>query len=306
MILHIIKSLLPGPAQRKNAVEPSQQDCSQLPLFHKVSQRCSRITTEEYSTSFSSAIRLLHTDLQQSIYNIYGIVRFADEIVDTFHDFNKNSLLEEFKKETYRSLDSGISLNPILNSFQLTVNKYHIDRKLIDAFFKSMEMDLNKCSYDEKGYQEYIYGSAEVVGLMCLHVFCEGNSALFLRLEQPARALGAAFQKVNFLRDVNADYNFLSRIYFPGVDFSNFTQDNKSKIEQDIENDFYQAYKGILELPWKARFGVYVAYKYYFSLFKRIKRVQASRILQQRIRIPNYIKALILVRAGVKNQLKLI
>jgi 15-cis-phytoene synthase len=306
MILHIIKSLVPGASRRKNPSAPSLHDDSQLPLFHKVSQRCSRITTEEYSTSFSSAIRLLHDDMQEPVYNIYGFVRFADEIVDTFHAYDKNYLLEEFKKETYRSLDAGISLNPILNSFQLTVNKYHIDRSLIAAFFRSMEMDLDKCSYDEKGYEEYIYGSAEVVGLMCLYVFCEGNISLFKRLEQPARALGAAFQKVNFLRDVNADYNFLSRIYFPGVDFSNFTQDNKSQIEQDIENDFHNAYTGILDLPWKARFGVYVAYKYYLSLFKRIKRVQASRILQQRIRIPNYTKALILVRAGVKNQLKLI
>ncbi|MEO8582860.1 MAG: phytoene/squalene synthase family protein [Flavitalea sp.] len=277
-----------------------------LQLFHNVSQHCSRITTAAYSTSFASAIKLLHSDLREPIYNIYGFVRFADEIVDTFHDFDKYSLLEQFKKETYQSIASKISLNPILNSFQLTVNKYKIDHTLIGSFFKSMEMDLKMQQYDEGNYNEYIYGSAEVVGLMCLQVFCEGNQSLYKSLQPSAQSLGAAFQKVNFLRDVNADFNGLSRTYFPDADFRNFSIEMKSKIENDIAEDFNDAYQGIKTLPWKARFGVYVAYKYYLSLFKKIKRVQASRILMERIRIPNYKKAIIIVRASVKNQLNMI
>lgn len=275
-------------------------------LFHDVSRRCSRITTEAYSTSFASAIRLLHPDLRQPVYNIYGFVRFADEIVDTFHGHDKAALLEQFRQQTYQAVELGISLNPVLNSFQLTVNGYNIDHHLIAAFFRSMEMDLDKTAYTEQQYNEYIYGSAEVVGLMCLHVFCEGDRKQFLMLEPAARSLGAAFQKVNFLRDANADYHALARTYFPGVDFSNFTAEMKRRIEKEIADDFQQAYQGIRALPWKARFGVYVAYKYYLSLLRRIRRVEASRILQQRIRVPNYKKALIVVRAGVKNQLKLI
>jgi 15-cis-phytoene synthase len=277
-----------------------------LQLFHTVSQQCSKITTQRYSTSFASAIKLLNIDLREPIYNIYGFVRFADEIVDTFHDYDKEYLLQQFKEETYRAIESRISINPILNSFQITVNQYNIDHQLIDAFFRSMEMDLAKTNYDAEGYNEYIYGSAEVVGLMCLHVFCDGNREQFNKLEPAARSLGAAFQKVNFLRDIHADYNCLSRTYFPGVDFNNFTSDMKKEIEEDIASDFEDAYKGIIILPWKAKFGVYVAYKYYMSLFKRIKRVQASRILEQRIRIPNYQKAMIVAKAGVKNQLNLI
>lgn len=275
-------------------------------LFHQVSERCSRITTETYSTSFSSAIRLLHRDLHKPVYNIYGFVRFADEIVDTFHDFDKLLLLQQFKKETYQAIEMGISLNPILNSFQRTVNRYGIDLQLVEAFFKSMEMDLDKKQYDEQGYQQYIYGSAEVVGLMCLYVFCDGNKSAYEKLKYPARMLGAAFQKVNFLRDIQADFNGLSRVYFPDCDFKNFSLSDKSRIEKDIEHDFKEAYQGIIALPMKARFGVYVAYKYYLSLFRKIKRVQPSRIFDERIRIPAYGKALILVRAGVKNQLKLI
>jgi len=275
-------------------------------LFHKVSQNCSQITTEEYSSSFSSAIRLLHRDLRKPIYNIYGFVRFADEIVDTFHDFDKKELLSQFKKETYDSIERGISLNPILNSFQLTVNKYAISNDLIESFFQSMEKDLDRNCYDASGYQEYIYGSAEVVGLMCLIVFCEGDSKLFDNLKPHARSLGAAFQKVNFLRDIKNDTDLLNRSYFPGVDFGNFTPEIKSRIEAEITADFHHAYQGILKLPWKAKFGVYVAYKYYLSLFKKIRKISPARIMEERIRIPNYRKAMILVRAGVKNQLKLI
>lgn len=267
---------------------------------------CSKITTEEYSTSFSSAIRLLHSDLRQPIHNIYGFVRFADEIVDTFHDFDKNTLLAEFKDDTYAAIERGISLNPILHSFQQTVNEYHIDLDLIEAFFYSMELDLNRKSYDERGYQEYIYGSAEVVGLMCLHVFCQGDKKLYIELKAPARSLGAAFQKVNFLRDVKADFEGLDRVYFPGCDFSNFTNEEKARIEEDIETDFHKAYAGILKLPLKARFGVYVAYKYYLSLFKKIRKMEPQRILEERIRIPNYSKAVILAKAGLRSQLNIL
>jgi 15-cis-phytoene synthase len=277
-----------------------------MPLYHKVSQLCSRLTTEEYSTSFSSAIRLLHKDLQKPIYNIYGFVRFADEIVDTFHGYDKEKLLRRFRKDTEEAIAEGISLNPILHSFQMTVNEFNISHDLIDAFFKSMEMDLHKDVYDEKGYNEYIYGSAEVVGLMCLYVFCEGDVEEYAKLKPHAQSLGAAFQKVNFLRDVKADFQHLNRTYFPGVDFSNFDRREKSKIEDDIAADFMHAYEGIRNLPWKARFGVYVAYKYYLSLFCRIRKVQPAKIMQERIRIPNYSKAMILVRAGVKNRVGMI
>jgi len=274
--------------------------------FHAVSNKSSEITTKEYSTSFFSAIRLLHHDLQQPIYNIYGFVRFADEIVDTFHDYDKASLLEEFKKDTYAAIHRKISLNPILNSFQKTVNAYNIDHHLVGAFFQSMEMDLNQRTYDTRNFNEYVYGSAEVVGLMCLHVFCEGKKEVCEKLKFSARSLGAAFQKVNFLRDMNADYNSLSRMYFPGCDFNNFTEQDKKQIEADIHNDFKAAYSGILKLPLKSRFGVYVAYKYYLSLFKKIKNLEPARILETRIRIPDYKKIMIIVRAGVKNQLGLI
>lgn len=233
-------------------------------------------------------------------------MRFADEVVDTFHDYDKVTLLSQFKKETYEALDRGLSLNPILHSFQLTVNKYEIDRQLIEAFFKSMEMDLSKTTYDCEGYNEYIYGSAEVVGLMCLYIFCEGDKKQYNALKNSSRSLGAAFQKVNFLRDIKSDFTGMDRVYFPGCDFTKFTDSDKLRIEEDIQNDFSNAYQGIVNLPLKARFGVYVAYKYYFSLFKKIKRVTPSRILEARIRIPNYGKALIIVRAGVKNKLHLI
>ena len=277
-----------------------------LQLFHTTSESCSRIVTESYSTSFSSAIRLLHKDLQTPIFNIYGFVRFADEIVDTFHDYDKLFLLQQFKKETYDAIQRGISLNPVLNSFQRTVNEYDIDLKLVNAFFHSMEMDLNKKAYDCEGYKEYIYGSAEVVGLMCLYVFCEGKKELYEKLEMAARSLGAAFQKVNFLRDIKADFNGLSRIYFPACDFNNFSMQDKKQIEEDISHDFDHAYQGVVQLPLKARFGVYVAYKYYRSLFNKICKMQPARVLEERIRIPAYRKALIILRAGVKNQLRLI
>ena len=275
-------------------------------FFHAVSHECSKVVTVRYSTSFSSAIRLLHRDLRAPIFNIYGFVRFADEIVDTFHDHDKPLLLEQFNKETFDAIERGISLNPILSSFQKTVREYGIDHELIHAFFNSMKSDLTRNEYDRQGYEQYIYGSAEVVGLMCLYVFCEGDKALYEKLRLPARALGAAFQKVNFLRDIQADFTDLSRVYFPGCDFYNFTEGDKAMIEEDIEKDFRNAYQGILDLPLKARFGVYVAYKYYYSLFRKIKSTDPKHILQARIRIPNYYKAYIVFRASVKNGLRLI
>jgi len=274
--------------------------------FNQASYDCSKAVTIKYSTSFSSAIRLLHTDLRTPIYNIYGFVRLADEIVDTFHDHDKNALLQQCKEQTFAAIAQGISLNPILHAFQETVNRYDIDHELIHAFFRSMESDLTENNYDRQGYDEYIYGSAEVVGLMCLYVFCEGEKNLYAKLEQPARALGAAFQKVNFLRDIKADFNDLSRMYFPGCNFHNFTAADKYQIEQDIAQDFQHAIEGIVQLPIKARFGVYVAYKYYYSLFNKIKSTQPAHILQKRIRIPDYHKAYIVLRASVKNKLRLI
>ncbi|BFG71479.1 phytoene/squalene synthase family protein [Sediminibacterium sp. KACHI17] len=275
-------------------------------LFHEVSQECSRITTEKYSTSFSSAIRLLHKDLRTPIFNIYGFVRFADEIVDTFHDFDKAVLLQEFKQATYDAIEKGISMNPILHSFQITVNQFGIDKELIDAFLYSMELDLDQRKYDRAGYEQYIYGSAEVVGLMCLFVFCEGDKKMYEQLKPYARSLGAAFQKVNFLRDLKADYEGLERVYFPGCDFRNFTSADKAAIEADIQKDFDHAYEGILLLPMKARFGVYVAYKYYLSLFKKIKKVRPQKIMEERIRIPDYGKVFILAKAGIRSQLNLL
>ena len=275
-------------------------------LYQKTSTECSKVVTLNYSTSFSSAIKLLQPALRPHIFNIYGFVRLADEIVDTFHDHDKSLLLDQFEEETFNSINRGISLNPILNSFQQTIKTYDIELHLISAFFASMRSDLSVNRYDRQGYNEYIYGSAEVVGLMCLHVFCEGDKKLYNKLKGAARALGAAFQKVNFLRDIQSDFHDLSRLYFPGCDFHRFTNSDKLQIEQDIEKDFIIAYEGIRNLPLKARFGVYVAYKYYYSLFKKIKSTEPAHILRKRIRIPNYQKMYILLRAGVKNGLRLL
>ena len=277
-----------------------------MDLFHELSQQCSKATTEKYSTSFSGAIRLLHNDLRAPIYNIYGFVRFADEIVDTFHHFKKEELLQEFRRETFAAIERGISLNPILHSFQMTVSQYAIPTHLITDFFSSMEMDLQKTAYNSDGYKQYIYGSAEVVGLMCLYIFCEGNKDIYAKLKPYAQSLGAAFQKVNFLRDLKADYEQLNRTYFPGVDFTNFTPSMKAEIEADIAVDFSHGYEGIVQLPSKARFGVYVAYKYYLSLFKKIKKTAPANILEQRIRIPAFGKAYILATAGLRSQFNLL
>ena len=275
-------------------------------LFHEVSKKCSRIIVEHYSTSFSSAIKLLHKSLQPHIYNIYGFVRFADEIVDTFHQFDKATLLAELRNETYAAIERKISLNPILHSFQLTANHYKIDPDLIDAFFNSMELDLHKRKYNADDYAEYIYRSAATVGLMCLYVFCEDDKILFDQLKSYAMSLGVAFQKVNFLRDIKNDFERLNRIYFPRCNFMNFSDGDKKAIQEDIQKDFDHAYKGIMQLPVKARLGVYVAYKYYFSLFKKIKRMPPHYLLKQRVRIPNYGKAFILAKAGIRSQLNIL
>lgn len=277
-----------------------------IEMFNKVSNDCSRAVTLEYSTSFSSAIKMLHKDLRPAVFNIYGFVRLADEIVDTFHEHDKQFLLQQFQTETFDAIRRGISLNPILNSFQQTVNAYGIDDNLIEAFFKSMQSDLVPTDYDRRKFEDYIYGSAEVVGLMCLLVFCEGDRKLYKELTPAARSLGAAFQKVNFLRDIRSDFQSLSRMYFPGCDFHNFTEADKLKIQKEIESDFRHAFSGILQLPLKCRFGVYVAYKYYYSLFQKICRTNASHVLVRRIRIPNYQKAFIIARATIKNSLQLI
>ena len=275
-------------------------------IFDQLSREMSKMTTKRYSTSFSIGIRFLHNDLRDPIYSVYGFVRFADEIVDSFDGHNKSYLLDKFTKDTYEAIENKISLNPILNSFQEVVNKYQIPHELIDTFLRSMEMDLEKKAYNKDGYDEYILGSAEVVGLMCLKIFLEGDHNEYEKLKKYAMKLGSAFQKINFLRDLNEDYNELGRTYFPGINLNDFNNTVKKNIENDIEVDFELGYKGILMLPKKARFGVYMAYKYYFKLFKKIKRTNAEVILEERVRIPNRNKARILVTSYVRHNLNML
>jgi 15-cis-phytoene synthase len=275
-------------------------------LYDNVSIRCSRLTTKAYSTSFSLGIFCLEKELRDPIYAIYGFVRFADEIVDTFHDFDKQSLLNRFRDDTYRSIEEKISLNPILNSFQHTVNQFGIERELIDQFLKSMEMDLLQKDYNEDGFKEYILGSAEVVGLMCLRVFAKGDSQMFDKLKPFAMSLGSAFQKINFLRDLNADFIGMGRSYFPEIDLKHFDEDSKKRIEQSILVDFAHAFQGIKQLPKASRFGVYVAYVYYYALFKKIRNTPSEMVLSRRIRIRNRHKARLLAYSFVKHQLNLI
>ena len=275
-------------------------------LYDDISFKSSKYITKTYSTSFSLGINLLDKSLHEAIYSIYGFVRLADEIVDTFHEYPKKSMLEDLKSETYLALERGISINPVLNSFQLTVSKFNDDRELIDLFLKSMEQDLYDVVYSDDSYHDYIVGSAEVVGLMCLKVFVNGQQDLYDKLESPARSLGAAFQKVNFLRDVKSDYENLGRTYFPDVDLSNFSIDEKIKIEQDIHQDFTAALIGIKKLPKSSKLGVYVAYRYYLSLFNKIKSIPPNAIMNTRVRIPNSKKIFLTFRSAVKNQLNLI
>ena len=276
-------------------------------LFSQVSQKCSRVVTESYSTSFSSAIHLLHPSMRTPVYAIYGFVRLADEIVDTFHEHEKELLLSEFKEHTFQAIDRKISLNPILQAFQQTVNTFKISEELISAFFRSMEMDLEKTIYNTADeLREYIYGSAEVVGLMCLCVFCDGNHAQYEQLKHTAQALGAAFQKVNFLRDLKADVQGLNRAYFPDFDVANFNATTKSMIEDDIAADFKMAREGIRLLPSQAKFGVFVAYKYYLSLFNKIKKLDSSVIMEKRVRIANFNKVMIVLFASVENKMNVL
>ena len=275
-------------------------------LFDKVSLKSSKMITNAYSTSFSLGIKFLSNRFHDPIYSVYGFVRFADEIVDSFHDFNKKELLADFRKQTYAAIEQKISLNPILNSFQNAVNQYKIPIELIDTFLDSMEMDLENIEYDRAAYEKYILGSAEVVGLMCLKVFLEGDEETYLKLKPEAMALGSAFQKINFLRDLNADYDKLGRTYFPGVDLKEFNDETKRQIEEEIEEDFYQGYLGIKKLPKSARFGVYVAYVYYYSLFTKIKSTPSSAILQQRIRIPNNQKFALLFKSYIKHSFNIL
>jgi 15-cis-phytoene synthase len=272
-------------------------------LYEKTTFGCSKLITQLYSTSFTLGIKTLDRKFHSSIYAIYGFVRYADEIVDTFHDFDKKMLLDRYRDETFRAIEEGISLNPVLHSFQKVVHEYSIEHELIAAFLHSMEMDLFNNTYDINSYDEYIYGSAEVVGLMCLRVFCEGNQDLYNKLKADARSLGAAFQKVNFLRDLKSDFSERGRVYFPGVNFDSFGVDAKKAIEADIQQDFDNAYRGILGLPEGARKGVYLAYVYYLKLFSRIKQTSVTRIQQERIRVPDRIKFALLAKTLVQSSL---
>ena len=275
-------------------------------LFDKMSFECSKYTTKLYSTSFSFGIKALSRKIHEPIYNIYGFVRLADEIVDSFHDYDKKDLFFKFKEDTISSIENKISLNPILNSFQKTVNEYKIDWHLIDTFLKSMEMDLHDQIYDEEKYNLYILGSAEVVGLMCLKVFVNGDIDKYNELKPYAMKLGSAFQKVNFLRDANADFEGLGRTYFPGVNMAKFNEFQKSKIEDDIENDFKEALIGIKKLPKSSKGGVYLAYRYYYKLFLKIKSMPSHLILKERIRIPNFRKLIIMIKSISRHQLEII
>ena len=272
-------------------------------LFDNLSVQVSKMTTQTYSTSFSLGIYFLNNRLRNPIYSVYGFVRLADEIVDSFEGFDKQYLLEKFKEETFESIARRISVNPLLNSFQKTVHQYHIDQHLIETFLKSMEMDLEKVDYNNEKYQHYILGSAEVVGLMCLQIFTEGDEKMYHDLKPFAMRLGAAFQKVNFLRDMKDDYQLLGRTYFPNVDMSEFSIDAKKQIENEIEEDFRVALSGIKKLPRSSKSGVYLAYVYYVSLFNKIKKLPAHRILTERVRINNGKKLGLMLNSLLINKL---
>ena len=276
-------------------------------LFDIVSNDCSKNVTEKYSTSFSLATRMLDQSIRSDIYNIYGFVRFADEIVDTFHQYPKKELFDRFEENLNHSLRNKISLNPILNSFQMTVNKYNIDLDLIKAFMRSMRWDLYKKKYlNKKDYKTYIYGSADVVGLMCLKVFVKGDEKKYNDLRENAMSLGSAFQKVNFLRDLKNDHNILKRSYFPNVDLNTFDENSKEKIIKEIENDFKKGLVGIFKLPSEAKFAVYTAYKYYFKLLIKLKNTPSTRIKSSRIRVPNFEKFTVLAKSYVNYRLNLL
>ena len=272
-------------------------------IFDTYSYDASRRVTKTYSTSFYAGVKNLDKRIRNDVHAIYGLVRFADEIVDSFHQFDKKVLLEEFKQATFDAIERKISLNPILNAFQATVNKYAIDPTLIQQFFHSMEMDLTDVEYSQEKYEEYILGSAEVVGLMCLKIFVYGDEKEYQKLKPYAMKLGAAFQKINFLRDLKDDCHELGRVYFPNIDTSAMTVEDKAKIEREIEDDFDEAYKGILMLPKSSRFGVYMSYIYYSSLLKLIKKKSLDDLLNERLRIPDSIKSLLYAKSFVRHSI---
>ncbi|WPR71059.1 phytoene/squalene synthase family protein [Flavobacterium sp. NG2] len=276
-------------------------------LFDTVSFKCSKLVTKNYSTSFSLAVYMLSPSIRDAIYSIYGFVRFADEIVDSFHGYDKEFLINDFEKEYYKAYKAGISLNPILNSFQHTVKEYNITDDLVQAFMKSMKLDLVKQNYDsQEEYNEYIYGSADVVGLMCLKVFVKGNEEKYNQLKAEAMRLGSAFQKVNFLRDLKDDNLILNRNYFPGVDLKSFDEKSKKSIIDEIEEDFKIAYQGIVKLPIEAKFGVYTAYVYYKKLLYKLEKTPSHQIGNARIRVSNYTKFGLLAKSFVSYKLKLV
>ncbi|MGV3706100.1 MAG: phytoene/squalene synthase family protein [Arcticibacter sp.] len=274
-----------------------------MDLYNYTCFECSKLITKSYSTSFSLGIQAFHKDLRNPIYAIYGFVRYADEIVDTFHEYDKVGMIRQFGTDTYEAIRKGVSINPVLQSFQLVVNQYKIDMELIEAFLHSMEMDLDKVSYTDSLFKEYIYGSAEVIGLMCLRIFCYGHEGLYEKLLPAARSLGSAFQKINFLRDIQADYEERGRVYFPGVDFLRFHEDDKKMIEADIKKDFDEGLAGIKQLPRKSRSGVYVAYLYYLELFYKIKSKPARTIVAERVRVSDKRKLWLLGQALFKERI---
>ena len=276
-------------------------------LFDQVSESCSRIVTESYSTSFTLATKMLDSSIRQDIYNIYGFVRFADEIVDSFHNYDKKELLNLFEKDLKKSIEDKISLNPILNSFQKTIHNYQIDYELVDSFLNSMKLDLDKKKYlTKKEFNQYVYGSADVVGLMCLKVFVKGNKNQYDNLRPYAMSLGSAFQKVNFLRDLKADHDGLNRSYFPNLNIDEFDEPSKKIILDEIDKDFRHALKGIFKLPSSARFGVYTAYKYYLKLLNKLRKTHPLKIKSSRIRVPNYQKVNVLARSYVRYRLNIL
>lgn len=278
-----------------------------LDLYNEISYKTSILVTSSYSTSFSSAVRLLDREIRNAVYSIYGFVRFADEIVDTFHAFDKKSLLEKFEQDYYEAVNNGISLNPVLNSFQITVRKYGIPDNLIQAFLKSMKIDLVKQTHNTRSETEdYIYGSAEVIGLMCLRVFVSGDDKLYRELEVPARRLGSAFQKVNFLRDIKDDTELLNRKYFHDSVERGFNEEVKNTIIEDVEKDFSDSMPGLKKLPENARIGVLTAYFYYKKLLKKIRNTPAERLLEKRVRVPDSVKMLLLIKAFLACKLKIL
>ena len=276
-------------------------------LYQNSCLECSELITKRYSTSFSLGIRVFDKEFRNPIYSIYGFVRFADEIVDTFHQYDKKELLDDFRKETFKAIVQKISLNPILQAFQQVVNEYEIDHQLITDFLDSMEMDLHKSTYESEAiYNKYIYGSAEVVGLMCLQVFTKGDNAFYSQLAPYAKSLGAAFQKINFLRDMNSDLEERGRVYFPGIDLTKFDEFTKQEILKDIQLDFDNALEGIRLLPKGARRGVYLAYVYYLNLYKNIRKASVEKIMEERIRVSDKRKAYLLMNTVVRNSMNLL